>query len=116
MTSVGKNIENRVYCWQDYKLVLAIVENTMEVPQKAKNKPIIPYGPTIPLLVKYPHKTTKRYMHTNTDSSIIYKSQDTEKTLILGKIEGGRRGDNRGWDGWMTSPTHWTWVWVNSRS
>ena len=25
-------------------------------------------------------------------------------------------GDDRGWDGWMASPTHWTWVWVNSRS
>jgi len=24
-----------------------------------------------------------------------------EKTLMLGKIEGRRRGDNRGWDGWM---------------
>ena len=24
-------------------------------------------------------------------------------------------GDNRGWDGWMASPTQWTWVWVNSR-
>ena len=27
---------------------------------------------------------------------------------------GGERND-RGWDGWMTSPTQWTWVWVNSR-
>ena len=25
------------------------------------------------------------------------------------------KGDNRGWDGWMVSPTRWTWVWVNSR-
>ena len=25
-------------------------------------------------------------------------------------------GDNRGWDGWMASPTQWTWVWINSRS
>ena len=25
-------------------------------------------------------------------------------------------GDNRGWDGWMASPTQWTWVWVSSRS
>ena len=25
-------------------------------------------------------------------------------------------GDDRGWDGWMASPTRWTWVWVNSRS
>ena len=28
----------------------------------------------------------------------------------------GREGDNRGWDGWMASPTRWTWVWVNSGS
>ena len=36
-----------------------------------------------------------------------------EKTLMLGKIEGRRR---RGWDGWMASPTLWTWVWVGSES
>ena len=28
----------------------------------------------------------------------------------------GGQGDDRGWDGWMASPTRWTWVWVNSRS
>ena len=28
----------------------------------------------------------------------------------------GGEGDNRGWDGWMVSPTQWTWVWVNSES
>ena len=28
----------------------------------------------------------------------------------------GVKGDNRGWDGWMASPTRWTWVWVNSGS
>ena len=26
----------------------------------------------------------------------------------------GGEGDNRGWDGWMASPTRWTLVWVNS--
>ena len=25
----------------------------------------------------------------------------------------GGEGDDRGWDGWMASPTRWTWVWVN---
>ena len=25
-------------------------------------------------------------------------------------------GDDRGWDGWMASPTRWIWVWINSRS
>ena len=28
----------------------------------------------------------------------------------------GGEGDDRGWNGWMTSPTRWTWVWVNSGS
>ena len=28
----------------------------------------------------------------------------------------GGEGDNRGWDGWMSSPTQWTSVWVNSGS
>ena len=32
---------------------------------------------------------------------------------MLGKIEGERKGDDRGWDGWMASPTQWAWVWVN---
>ena len=28
----------------------------------------------------------------------------------------GGEGVGRGWDGWMASPTRWTWVWVNSGS
>ena len=39
-----------------------------------------------------------------------------EKILMLRKIEGRRRRDNRGCDGWMASPTQWTWVWINSGS
>ena len=42
-----------------------------------------------------------------------WRTDSLEKTLMLGKIEGGRR---RGWDGWMASPTLWTWVWASSRS
>ena len=37
-----------------------------------------------------------------------------EKTLMLGKIEVGGQGGNRGWDGWIASPTQWTWVWASS--
>ena len=29
------------------------------------------------------------------------------------RLRGGGEGDNRGWDGWIASPTQWTWVWVN---
>ena len=32
------------------------------------------------------------------------------------RLKTGGEGDNRGWDGWMASPTQWTWVWINSGS
>ena len=30
------------------------------------------------------------------------------------KLKVGREGGDRGWDGWMASPTQWTWVWAGS--
>ena len=30
------------------------------------------------------------------------------------RLKVGGEGDDRGWDGWMASPTQWTWVWVNT--
>ena len=47
---------------------------------------------------------------------LMWRADSFEKTLMLGKIEGRRTRDDWGWDGWMASPTQWTWVWVNSRS
>ena len=45
------------------------------------------------------------------------KSWLTGKDSDAGRDWGvGGEGDDRGWDGWMASPTWWTWVWVNSRS
>ena len=44
------------------------------------------------------------------------------KSWLIGKdwfwegLGAGREGDDRGWDGWMASPTWWMWVWVNSGS
>ena len=32
------------------------------------------------------------------------------------RLKAGRKGDKRGWDGWMAPPTWWTWVWANSGS
>ena len=32
------------------------------------------------------------------------------------RLKAGAEGDNRGWDGWIESPTQRTWVWVSSRS
>ena len=32
------------------------------------------------------------------------------------RLKSRGEGDNRGWDGWMTSLPQWTWVWASSRS
>ena len=32
------------------------------------------------------------------------------------RLKAGGERDDRWWDGWMASPTRWTWVWVGSRS
>ena len=47
---------------------------------------------------------------------LIWRTDSLEKTQMLGKIEGGGEGDDRRWDGWMTSPTRWSWVWASSGS
>ena len=40
---------------------------------------------------------------------------DLERPWCWKRLKAGGRGDDRGWDGWMASPTWWTWVWVSSR-
>ena len=47
---------------------------------------------------------------------LMKRTDSLEKTLMLGMIKAGGEGDDRGWDGWMASPTQWTWVWVSSGS
>ena len=32
------------------------------------------------------------------------------------RLRAGGEGDDRGWDGWMASPSQWAWVWVDSGS
>ena len=48
---------------------------------------------------------------------LMRRADSFEKTLkCWERLKAGGEGDDRGWDGWMWSPTQWTWVWVNSRS
>ena len=47
---------------------------------------------------------------------LMWGTDSLEKTLKVGKIEGIRKGDDRGWDGWMALLTRWTWVWASCGS
>ena len=46
---------------------------------------------------------------------LMQRIDSFEKTLMLGKIEGRRRGRQR-MRQLMASPTRWTWVWTSSRN
>ena len=41
---------------------------------------------------------------------LMWRADSLVKTQMLGKIEGRRRRDDRGWDGWMAPLSQWTWV------
>ena len=43
---------------------------------------------------------------------LMQRANSLEKILMLGNTEGRRRGWQR--DGWMATPTQWTWVWASS--
>ena len=47
---------------------------------------------------------------------LMWRTDTLEKTLMLERLKAGGDGDDRGWDGWMVSPTQWTWVWASSEN
>ena len=96
--------------WCSWTVVL---EKTLENPLDCKEiYPIHPIGDQSWIFIR------------GTDAEIgvpMLWPPDAKNWLIrkdpdVGKIEGRRRGegDDRGWDGWMASPTWWTWVWASS--
>ena len=44
------------------------------------------------------------------------KPKKVKINLIWDFFSLGGEGDDRGWNGWMASPTQWTWAWANSGS
>ena len=47
---------------------------------------------------------------------LMQRTDTLEKTLMLERLKVGGEGVNRESDGWMASPTRWTWVRATSRS
>uniref|UniRef100_A0A4W2HMW0 RNA-directed DNA polymerase n=1 Tax=Bos indicus x Bos taurus TaxID=30522 RepID=A0A4W2HMW0_BOBOX len=47
---------------------------------------------------------------------LMRRADSFENTLMLGKIGGRRRRGRQRMNGWIASPTQWTWLWVDSGS
>ena len=112
-----------VWMWElDYKeswalknwcFLTMVLEKTLESPLDCKEiqpvypKEISPEYSLEGLMLKLKLQYTDHLMQSN---------DSLEKTLMLGKNEGGGEGANRRWDGWLASLTWWTWVWTSSGS
>ena len=91
-----------------------VLEKTLEIPQDCKK---------IQLLNTKGNKSWIFIGRTDVEAEAPILWPPDGKILLIGKrpwcrgkLRAGGEGDDRGWDGWMASPTQWTWVWASSRS
>ena len=90
-----------------------LLEKTLESPSDSKEiKPVNPKGNQPWIFIDMTDAKAEAPIFWPPD----VKSQLTgKKPWCWERLRGGGEQGNRGWDGWMASSTHWTWVWANSK-
>ena len=61
-------------------------------------------------------QNSKNRIGNSTPRHISKEYCNLKRHWCLERQKVGGEGDDRGWDGWMASPTQWTLVWINSGS
>ena len=112
---------SHVWMWElDYKeswapknwcFWTAVLEKTLENPLDCKEiQPVHPKGNQSWIFIG----------RTDVEAETpILRPHDGKNWLIWKDADAGKdwwQEDDGGWDGWMTSPTQWTWIWVGSGS
>ena len=89
-----------------------MLEKTLESPLDSKEiQPVHPEGDQSWMFIERTDAETPVLWPPHAKSWLIGKATDAGKDW--GQED---KGNDRGWDGWMASPTRWAWVWVNSES
>ena len=87
-----------------------VLEKTLESPLDCKEiQPVHPKGEQSWIFIGI-------FWISNTLVSWCKELTHLKRPWCCERLKAGGEGDDRGWDGWMGSPTQWTWVWVNSGS
>ena len=87
-----------------------VLEKTLESPLDCKDiQPVHPKG-----VLGVHWKDWCWIWNSNTLATSCEELTHWKRLWCWEGLGAGGEGDNRGWDGWMASPTQWTWVWVNS--
>ena len=91
-----------------------VLEKTLENPLDFKEiKPVNPEGNQSWIFIG---KTDVVAETPNTLATWCEKLTCYKRPWCWERLKAGGEGDDRGGDGWMASPTWWTWVWASSRS
>ena len=113
---------SRVWMWDlDYKESWApknwcfwtvVLEKTLESPLDCKEiQPVHPQGNQSWIFIG----RTDAEAETPTLATWYEELTHWKRSWCWERLKAGEVVDKR-WDGWMASPTQWTWVWVNSGS
>jgi len=114
---------SHVWMWElDYKESWApknwcfwtvVLEKTLESPLDCKKiQPVHPKGDQ-----SWVHwKDWCWSWNSNTLATSCEELTHLKRPWCWERLRAGGEGDGRGWDGWMASPTWWTWVLVDSGS
>ena len=86
-----------------------VLEKTLEIPLDCKEiQPVHPKGNQSWIF------TGK--IDAEAETLILWPPDAKKSPWCWERLKAGGEGDDRGWDGWMASPTRWTWVWASSGS
>ena len=90
-----------------------VLEKTLESPLDCKEiQPVHPKGNQPWIAIEgLMLKLKPQYL-----GHLMWRTDSLERPWCWVRLKAGGEGDDRGWDGWMASPTQWTWIWVNSGS
>ena len=102
------------WVWKNWCFWTVVLEKTLESPLDCKEiQPVHPKGNQSWIFIGRTdaEAETPILWPPAVKNWLIWKDPDSRKDWRQGE-----EGDDRGWDGWMASPTQWTWAWVNSRS
>ena len=91
-----------------------MLEKTLESPLDCKEiQPVHPKGNQSWIFIG---RTDVEAETPNTLATWCEELTHLKRPWYWERLRAGEEGDDKGWDGWMASPTQWTWVWVNSGS
>ena len=91
-----------------------VLEKTLESPLDSKEiQPVHPQGNQSWIFIGRTHAEAES---PNTLAIWCEELTHWKRPWCWERLRAGGEGDDRGWDGWMVSPTLCTWVWVNSGS